>query len=226
VHAANRHYYRTGGLDDRTLVEGEEKIAELLKEKQDRTREEIAKDLRRRGLSWKGCRLAYLLMYAELERVICTGAPKGKHHTYALFDERVGPSETLSRDEALARLTLAYLRSRGPVTVKEFCAWATLTVADATRGLAIVANELARVEFDARTLWFRESGDALARSSRTAHFLQGYPNISCRTERVAVSRFRKRRRARLAMSGFHSSTQRSCTAKSSLASDGRCTAIT
>jgi hypothetical protein len=174
VHAANRHYYGTTGLDDETLVRGVDGLAQLLEGKQHRTRVEIAAELRQRGEAWEGFRLGYLLMYAELERVICSGAPKGKHQTYALFDERVGVGETLSRDEALARFTLAYFRSRGPATVKDFCAWATLTVAEATRGLAIVASELERVDVDGRTYWFCESGEARSRSSRTAHFLQGY----------------------------------------------------
>jgi len=174
VHAANRYYYGSVGLDSKALVKGAQVVAQVLEGEQHRTRNEIAEELTARGGTWEGFRLAYLLMYAELERVICSGAPKGKHHTYALFDERVGPSETLSRDEALARLTLAYFRSRGPATVKDFCAWATLTVADATRGLAIVASELERVDVDARTYWFSESVDARARLSRTAHFLQGY----------------------------------------------------
>jgi hypothetical protein len=161
-------------LDDETLARGAEQLAQVLEGQRHSTREEIATELHERGGTWEGFRLIYLLMYAELERVICSGAPKGKHHTYALFDERVSARETLSRDEALARLTLAYFRSRGPATQKDFCVWATLTVADATRGLAIVGRDLARVDVGGRTYWFQESDRAPARTSRAAHFLQGY----------------------------------------------------
>ena len=177
VHATNRHYYRAVGLDDAMLAKGAERIAQVLQGQRHRTREEIAVELGESDSEWKGFRLAYLLMYAELQRVICSGAPKGKHHTYALFDERVSASATLSRDEALARTTLAYFRSRGPATVKDLCVWATLTVADAKRGLAIVEKFLTSVELDGRTFWFRESDEEAARKTRTAstaHFLQGY----------------------------------------------------
>ena len=59
-------------------------------------------------------RLAYILMHAELEAVVCSGAPRGKQQTYALFDERVPPAKPLHRDEALAELTARYFTSRGP----------------------------------------------------------------------------------------------------------------
>ena len=202
MHATNRHYYRSVGLDDATLANGVARIVEVLQGQRHRTREEIAAALDESDSEWKGFRLAYLLMYAELERVICSGAPKGKHHTYAFFDERVSASETLASDAALARMTLAYFRSRGPATVKDLCVWATLTVADAKRGLAIVEKELTRVELDGRTFWFRESDEDAARTtrsvntSRTAHFLQGYDEyfMSYRESRDFALR-RKRTRA-------------------------------
>ena len=47
-------------------------------------------------------RLTYLVMHAELEGLICSGAMRGKQHTYALLDERAPAAKALARDEALA----------------------------------------------------------------------------------------------------------------------------
>ena len=67
-------------------------------------------------------RLTYLVMHAELECLICSGAMRGKQYTYALLDERVPPVRMLEREEALAEPTRRYFTSHGPATVKD-CAW-------------------------------------------------------------------------------------------------------
>ena len=68
------------------------------------TRAEIAASLNEAGIQASGQRLAYIVMRAELDAVICSGAPRGKQHTYALFDERVPGGPGFGRDEALAEL--------------------------------------------------------------------------------------------------------------------------
>jgi len=44
-------------------------------------------------------------MHAELEALICSGALRGKQHTYALLSERAPQAKTLTRDEALSTLS-------------------------------------------------------------------------------------------------------------------------
>jgi Winged helix DNA-binding domain len=61
-------------------------------------------------------------MHAELEGLICSGAMRGKQHTYALLDERVPPASMLTHEEALAELTRRFFTSHGPATIKDF-AW-------------------------------------------------------------------------------------------------------
>src|SRR5687767_15396734 len=50
-------------------------------------------------------RLAHLMMQAELDAVICSGAMRGKQFTYMLLDERVPPAPDIDRDQALHELT-------------------------------------------------------------------------------------------------------------------------
>lgn len=60
-----------------------------------------------------------MVMRAELDGLICSGAMKGKQHTYALLDERVPSTRRIDREEALAELIKRYFTSRGPATVKD-----------------------------------------------------------------------------------------------------------
>jgi hypothetical protein len=84
---------------------------------------------------------------------LVSGAIKGKQHTYALLDARVPDLTTPDRDEALAELTRRYYASRGPATLKDYCTWASLTVADARRGVNMLGAEAVPEVIDQRTYW-------------------------------------------------------------------------
>ena len=81
-----------------------------------------------------GQRVGHLLMQAELDAVICSGARRDKQITYALLDERAPATPALDRDEALAQLAARYFATRGPATVQDFAWWSGLSVKDAKRG--------------------------------------------------------------------------------------------
>ena len=100
-----------------------------------------------------GTRLAYVVMHAELERVITSGPVRGKQFTYALFDERVNTGTALEGDTALAELVRRYFTSHGPATVRDFVWWSGLTTRLATRGLEIVRPALVKRVLGERTYW-------------------------------------------------------------------------
>lgn len=110
------------------------------------TRAELGDHLKRARLPFKGVPLALLTMYAEIERVICSGPRRGKQSTYALVAHRAPHAKTLVRDEALAELTRRYFRSHGPATVRDFVWWSGLTTADVKRGLDIVGARSTSVD--------------------------------------------------------------------------------
>jgi hypothetical protein len=122
-----------------------------------------------------GQRMPYLLMYAELEAIICSGPRSGKSHTYALLDERVPPATAaFDRDAALAGLATRYFASHGPATLADFAWWSGLTQSDAKRGLEASGSALTTTEIEG-TLY---AGPA--RASRTkvpgtvVHLLPNY----------------------------------------------------
>jgi hypothetical protein len=99
------------------------------------TRAELATALAQVRIdSSNGQRVGHLLMQAELDAVICSGARRGKQITYALLDERAPATPALTRDEALARLAARYFATRGPATVQDFAWWSGLAMKDAKRG--------------------------------------------------------------------------------------------
>jgi Winged helix DNA-binding domain len=145
VHALNAPYYRKAGLDTATLNRSNDILAQALQGGQQRTREELAVALQQGGIATEGeARLISLVMYAELEGVIASGARRGKQFTYALLDERVPPTRPLTREEALAAAVTRYFASHGPAMIADFVWWSGLTVADANAGIALVGEALAQ----------------------------------------------------------------------------------
>ena len=120
-----------------------------------------------------GMRLAYILMHAEVELVICSGALQGKQHTYALVDGRVPATRGMDRDEALAELVRRYFTSHGPATVKDLGWWSSLTGADIRHGLEVAGDALESRTFGGTTYWCGPAQPAREAPPR-AHLLQGY----------------------------------------------------
>jgi hypothetical protein len=94
-----------------------------------------------------------MLMRAELDGVVCSGARRGKQFTYALLSERAPQARHLGREHALAELAGRFFLSRGPATVHDFARWSGLTVADARAGLETVRGQLHHEQVDGRSYW-------------------------------------------------------------------------
>jgi len=157
VNAANALYYRKLGLDEAVFAQSNALLTKVLQGGNQLTRPEVETAL----LQAKICnptddrlRLAYLLMRSELEGLICSGALRGKQHTYALLDERVPHSQSLERDEALAELARCYFTSHGPATLQDFIWWSGLAPADARAGLELVKSQLEQEVVESKTFWF------------------------------------------------------------------------
>ena len=134
IHATNAYYYRQAGLDAKTFAKSCAMIHRALEGGKTLTRAELAMHLKRAKVPADGLKLAYLMMHAELEGVICSGPRRGKQFTYALLDERAPATKPKTRDEALAELAKRYFASHGPATVRDFAWWSGLTTKDAQTG--------------------------------------------------------------------------------------------
>lgn len=153
VHAANAHYYRKTGADPSYLSRSRKVMERALAGGNALTRTELAERFARSGITAAGMLLAYLVMHAELEGVICSGPRRGKQFTYMLLEERVPRAKTLTRDEALAELVRRYFTSHGPATIQDFCWWSGMTVRDTKNGLDSIASEVVRETIAGESYW-------------------------------------------------------------------------
>ena len=174
VNALNALYYRRGGLDAQTLRRGVKVLERALRDLNYLTRDALASRLGESALPLRGESLAYLMMYAELEGVVCSGPRMGKQFTYALLEERVAPTPTIDRDQALAELARRYFMSHGPATFKDFAWWSGMTARDAKEGIAMNAARLNHEAIDGLTYWFAPGRAAISPPSRAVFLLPNY----------------------------------------------------
>jgi hypothetical protein len=176
VHANNATMYRRLELDERdTWARCLNALVAALEGGQERTRAELSAALGRAGVEATGQRLAYIVMRAELDAWICSGAFRGKQFTYALLDEKA-PAATapFDRDEARADLVRRYFASHGPALVRDFVWWCGLTTTDARSGIASLGSELVRETIDGKEYW--STADAPTDFELTKGSIQLLPN--------------------------------------------------
>jgi DNA glycosylase AlkZ-like len=187
VHAANSYQYRRLELDKSTIKRSNAAIARALRGGQQLTRTELASVLQKAGIDARNLRLGYLIIRAELDGVICSGARRGKQFTYALLDQRAPASKILDRDEALAELTRRYLTSHGPSTEEDFRWWSGLARADVRSGIELIKRQLASSVIDGTIYWSVPSAPLAKNRSQSVHLLPNFDEyIVGYTDRSAI----------------------------------------
>jgi len=174
IRAAMAYYDRKLEIDGKVRARSQAVLAKALKGGRHRTRTELAAALEGAGIAAKGQRLGHLLMHAELDAVVCSGARRGKQQTYALVDERVAAQKGRSRDEAVAELTRRYFTSHGPAQVQDFVWWSGLTVKDARQGIEAAGGGLASDDVDGKTFWYAPGRTVGRRKAGRIHLLPNY----------------------------------------------------
>ncbi len=195
VHQANTYVYRQCQLD-RRLLSRSRSILERALDGQTRTRTELAVLLEAKGIHAATLRLAYLMMHAELEGVICSGPRRGVHFTYALLDQRAPRQATMTRNEALLEMTRRYFQSRGPATVRDFAWWSGLTMKEAKTGVDMIQPRLERIVDRGLTYWFVAPEGRVPPSAADVHLLPNYDEyLIAYKDRDLVLRNRRLERA-------------------------------
>jgi hypothetical protein len=183
VHTTLASYLRRQDLDRRLLLRASGIIERALGGGRFLTRAELRARLARAGITLTALQLSLVSLYAELERVICSGPRRGRLFTYALLAERARGLRQLSRDEALAELTARYFRSHGPATVRDFVWWSGLKTVDARRGLDMINARSFSVA--GLTYWYTHR--AVPARSKGVHLLPIYDEyLIAYRDRVAV----------------------------------------
>ncbi len=173
VHATNAYYYRQSGLDAKMFARACAMLHRVLEGAEPMTRAELAEPLKRAKVPADGLKLAYIMMHAELEGVICSGPRRGKQFTYALLDDRAPACKTLDPRDAIVKLAKRYFTSHGPATVRDFVWWSGLTAKDAQLGIEGVKPKLHQDTIEGRAYWGVSPGSTAAKGC-SAFLLPNY----------------------------------------------------
>lgn len=172
IKASMNSRHRELGLTEKLFTKGNDIIRDVLDEKVYASREVLVEALRKAKIATNENRSIHLLLYAELEGLICSGPTKNKKQTYALLEKRVPKPKKLSRDEALKMLAKRYFASHGPATLQDFMWWSGLSAAEARQGLEMIKSKLHSKTVNKQEYWF----ESLPRTSnkQQVHLLPAY----------------------------------------------------
>lgn len=188
IHALSAYNYRQVELDAAVFKTSNAIIVKTLREGSHCTREELAAALTRAGVpAQNNLRATHLVLYAELEGIICNGARRGKQHTYALLAERAPRAKSLPRDEALYELTKRYFTAHGPATKADYVWWSGLTATDAKKGIASCDALLHHEIINGETYYFVQAAPAPKNVQTISYLLPNYDEyIVGYTDRSAI----------------------------------------
>jgi len=175
-------------LSEAALLASYAVLEKALRDGNHLTREELMAELEQAKIVTDASRIYHLLMLAELDGVVCSGATKAGKQTYALLAERAPKPKPLTRDEALAGLAQKYFTSHGPATIQDFCWWSGLSVGQAKRGLDMVKANLIAETIDLQTYWLADFGAVAPTGPAVAYLLPAFDEfiISYRDRRAAL----------------------------------------
>lgn len=149
-------------------------IAKALEGNKQLTRDELTVELKRAGIAVNTARVVHFLMRAEADSLICSGAMRGKTHTYALLDERVPETSPLDADEALARLAQIYFGSHAPATIHDFVWWSGLPITKARTAIDAAKAHLIPESIDDQTYYFANPPEHIPINDESVHLLPAY----------------------------------------------------
>lgn len=178
AHQVSSYYYRKLGMTDAIIAKSQAVFKKALAGNTYLTRQELKKELDAAGVDTSDLRLAYLVLHAEHEAILCSGPRRGKQHTLALLDERVPEyGRRLQGDEALATFVYQYFAAHGPAQIQDLTWWASLTAAQIKQGIALNGNKLMSAAVDGKTYYYAPAVAPVLKKP-VVHLLPNYDELS------------------------------------------------
>ena len=154
------------GLTEADMASAIDALENALKQGGCLTRAQALAAVEDAGTSTTGQRGYHLLWHAAHLGVIAIGPQRGSDQTFVLLSDWAPDPVRLDPDEALVELLFRYVRSHGPVPLKDFAGWSGLTLADARRAATGNDGRLREVPTEVGPMWVTdELGDALEEGS-------------------------------------------------------------
>lgn len=117
-------------------------IIDTVSDKTDITKEDITTAFARHGFTMDDHRISYHIRLGELGGWLVSGDLHPSKATYCLAENKIHPTEKISRDEALALLTTKYFQSRSPATLEDFVWWSGLNAGDCKKGIQLLGDKI------------------------------------------------------------------------------------
>ncbi|HJR89273.1 MAG TPA: winged helix DNA-binding domain-containing protein [Aeromicrobium sp.] len=152
IRQAAATHSRRDGLTPKRIQRWAQAAIDAIREHGPVTRAEVEEHLiAEAGFVRVGSSLSHVMIEAELTGEIHSGPVRGKQQTYVAADL---PPSTRTPDERLGWLARTYGRGHGPFRDKDLAWWATLTLSQARRAIALA--ELQPVELASETHYLTE----------------------------------------------------------------------
>lgn len=124
------------GIDEATVTRATAALEEALAGGGRLTRAQCLAAIAAAGVDTPGQVGYHLLWYASQVGVTCIAPQVDGEQTFALLHEWAPEQREMTPDDALAEITRRYVRSHGPVPVKDLSRWTGLGVRDCRAGVA------------------------------------------------------------------------------------------
>lgn len=171
-------YVKKYGYDAKKLDQTNAAIQKILAGNNHLTREEIMQELSITKTPGPDHLSGPIMMYAELDGLVCNGKMKGKQMTYALLEERVPkPQGRLTQEEGLAKLALRYFESHGPATLLDFSWWSGFSPTSCKNIINAIELQLNSITIEDQKYWFKNDISTEDDFRESIHFLPAFDEI-------------------------------------------------
>ncbi len=141
------------GLTDKDFTRSHDIVEKVLEGGKTLDRPAIYKELKKGKVNPDDTRGIHILCHLAMQKVICFGPRNGKQQTFALLDEWIPKTNSLSKEESMASIALRYFQGHGPASVHDLAWWTGLTITEATQATEMIAGQLEKVSIDDTVLY-------------------------------------------------------------------------
>jgi len=177
IKASLKSRHRELELTEPVLIKSNQVIEKALEDGNHLTRQELTVELEKAGIVTAGNRIYHLLLWAELDGIVCSGVEKGGKQTYALLAQRVPKTKPLSRDEALATLAKKYFNSHYPATIHDFAWWSGRSIQDAKQAMGMISSDFTSETIGSQHYWFPNSARPSKPEQETVYLLPAFDEL-------------------------------------------------
>lgn len=171
-------YVKKYGYDAKKLDQTNAAIQKILAGNNHLTREEIMQELSITKTPSPDHLSGPIMMYAELDGLVCNGKMKGKQMTYALLEERIPKTQgRLTQEEGLAKLALRYFESHGPATLLDFSWWSGFSPTSCKNIINAIELQLNSITIEDQKYWFKNDISTEDNFRESIHFLPAFDEI-------------------------------------------------